>query len=137
MDTEERNRRAPQELGGVPVGCPGANLGRARVEWTPTSHTTRQTSTCPSFPSRPQPPLVQALLSLALKDEYLADLYHFATKEDTHANYFIHVSPRPDSSHLSSGATEIPCKVVGGKGLRLWPPGGDSASLTSPAPGWG
>lgn len=24
------------------------------------------------------------------KDEYLADLYHFATKEDTYANYFIH-----------------------------------------------
>lgn len=33
------------------------------------------------------------------KDEYLADLYHFATKEDTYANYFIHVSSRPDSSH--------------------------------------
>lgn len=28
------------------------------------------------------------------KDEYLADLYHFATKEDTYANYFIHVSPK-------------------------------------------
>ncbi|XP_006890199.1 PREDICTED: SH3 domain-binding protein 1 [Elephantulus edwardii] len=25
------------------------------------------------------------------KDEYLADLYHFATKEDTYANYFIHI----------------------------------------------
>ncbi|XP_058164778.1 SH3 domain-binding protein 1 [Dasypus novemcinctus] len=25
------------------------------------------------------------------KDEYLADLYHFATKEDTYANYFIHL----------------------------------------------
>ncbi|KAK7804264.1 hypothetical protein U0070_019388 [Myodes glareolus] len=25
------------------------------------------------------------------KDEYLADLYHFATKEDSYANYFIHL----------------------------------------------
>uniref|UniRef100_A0A8C6QDB2 SH3 domain-binding protein 1 n=1 Tax=Nannospalax galili TaxID=1026970 RepID=A0A8C6QDB2_NANGA len=25
------------------------------------------------------------------KDEYLADLYHFATKEDSYANYFIHI----------------------------------------------
>lgn len=24
----------------------------------------------------------------------MADLYHFATKEDTYANYFIHVSPK-------------------------------------------
>uniref|UniRef100_A0A8C5ZM49 SH3 domain-binding protein 1 n=1 Tax=Marmota marmota marmota TaxID=9994 RepID=A0A8C5ZM49_MARMA len=28
---------------------------------------------------------------LCPKDEYLADLYHFATKEDSYANYFIHL----------------------------------------------
>lgn len=40
----------------------------------------------PSLPDTSPPPSVP-------KDEYLADLYHFATKEDTYANYFINVSP--------------------------------------------
>ena len=29
---------------------------------------------------------------LSLQDQYSADLYHFATKEDDYANYFIRVS---------------------------------------------
>lgn len=42
--------------------------------------------------SLPAPSLTCPLPSVS-KDEYLADLYHFATKEDSYANYFIHVSP--------------------------------------------
>lgn len=37
------------------------------------------------------------------KDEYLADLYHFSTKEDSYANYFTHVSPWFSSSRLKLG----------------------------------
>lgn len=47
------------------------------------------------------------------KDEYLADLYHFATKEDSYANYFIHVSPRPGPGRQSWG-------VGGGQGTCRW-----------------
>lgn len=30
---------------------------------------------------------------LPSQDEYMADLYHFSTKEDSYASYFIRVSP--------------------------------------------
>nr|XP_013008539.1 SH3 domain-binding protein 1 isoform X2 [Cavia porcellus] len=40
------------------------------------------------------------------KDEYLADLYHFATKEDSYANYFIHVTEL--SGHSPGGAKGEP-----------------------------
>uniref|UniRef100_A0A8C0S1F6 SH3 domain binding protein 1 n=1 Tax=Canis lupus familiaris TaxID=9615 RepID=A0A8C0S1F6_CANLF len=36
------------------------------------------------------------------KDEYLADLYHFATKEDTYANYFIHLMEIQADYHRKS-----------------------------------
>ncbi|XP_004845705.1 SH3 domain-binding protein 1 [Heterocephalus glaber] len=36
------------------------------------------------------------------KDEYLADLYHFATKEDSYANYFIHLLEIQADYHRSS-----------------------------------
>lgn len=32
-------------------------------------------------------------LCLPSQDEYMADLYHFSTKEDSYARYFIRVSP--------------------------------------------
>lgn len=60
------------------------------------------------------------------KDEYLADLYHFATKEDSYANYFINVSPRLGSSHPELWSTpepeasEAPSEPVGEKGLLSW-----------------
>uniref|UniRef100_A0ABI8A0Z6 SH3 domain binding protein 1 n=1 Tax=Felis catus TaxID=9685 RepID=A0ABI8A0Z6_FELCA len=36
------------------------------------------------------------------KDEYLADLYHFATKEDTYANHFIHLMEIQADYHRKS-----------------------------------
>lgn len=39
-----------------------------------------------SFTSSPFP--------LSLQDQYSADLYHFASKEEDYANYFIQVSSR-------------------------------------------
>eukprot|EP00069_Balaena_mysticetus_P008757 bmy_01143T0 len=36
------------------------------------------------------------------EDEYLADLYHFATKEDTYANYFIHLMEIQADYHRKS-----------------------------------
>ncbi|XP_016017209.2 SH3 domain-binding protein 1 isoform X2 [Rousettus aegyptiacus] len=36
------------------------------------------------------------------KDEYLADLYHFVTKEDTYANYFIHLMEIQADYHRKS-----------------------------------
>nr|XP_031319091.1 SH3 domain-binding protein 1 isoform X1 [Camelus dromedarius] len=36
------------------------------------------------------------------KDEYLADLYHFTTKEDTYANYFIHLMEIQADYHRKS-----------------------------------
>lgn len=65
----------------------------------------------------------------------MADLYHFATKEGSYANYFIHVSPRPSSSPLKLG--------VDARGRGRWDPymkwdvcsvgsGEGSASLDSP-----
>ncbi|XP_008567981.1 PREDICTED: SH3 domain-binding protein 1 [Galeopterus variegatus] len=47
------------------------------------------------------------------KDEYLADLYHFATKEDSYANYFIHLLEiqadyhRRSLSSLDTALTEL------------------------------
>lgn len=79
-----------------------------------------------------------------LKDEYLADLYHFATKEDTYANYFIHVSPRVGSSQWNSGADTRhhghTLQEMGGRGVFLrtrgWGGGGrgegSASSLTHP-----
>lgn len=37
-------------------------------------------------------------VSLSLQDQYSADLYHFATKEEDYANYFIRVSRSCDGS---------------------------------------
>lgn len=37
-------------------------------------------------------------LCLPSQDEYMADLYHFSTKEDSYASYFIKVSPLSHSS---------------------------------------
>lgn len=34
-----------------------------------------------------------SFLCLPSQDEYMADLYHFSTKEDIYASYFIKVSP--------------------------------------------
>lgn len=39
-----------------------------------------------------------SFLCLPSQDEYMADLYHFSTKEDIYASYFIKVSPL---SHFS------------------------------------
>lgn len=61
------------------------------------------------------------------KDEYLADLYHFATKEDTYANYFIHVSPKTGFQPLGlRGGHQGPWDTfpdVGGRDVFLWTPG--------------
>lgn len=54
----------------------------------------------------------------------MADLYHFATKEDSYANYFIHVSPRPGFRHLLSTAG------AGGSSVGL-------SQLPSLPSGWG
>lgn len=39
-------------------------------------------------------------LCLPSQDEYMADLYHFSTKEDIYASYFIKVSPLSHFSHV-------------------------------------
>lgn len=39
-------------------------------------------------------------LCLPSQDEYMADLYHFSTKEDSYASYFIRVSPLLHSSSV-------------------------------------
>lgn len=86
-----------------PLGVPGGSCGpspsadytreKRRDQGPPqrawTSHSPLWVSVSPLGPSLTgaSPPLSVS------KDEYLADLYHFATKEDTYANYFIHVSP--------------------------------------------
>lgn len=41
---------------------------------------------------------IALLCCLPSQDEYMADLYHFSTKEDSYASYFIKVSPL---SHFS------------------------------------
>lgn len=43
---------------------------------------------------------VEGCFSLCLpsQDEYMADLYHFSTKEDSYASYFIRVCPLSHSS---------------------------------------
>lgn len=102
MWTQRRGTGEPlKSLEGFPWAGPGANLGRARVEWTLTLpyNLGKPLQASPADPSLPgtSPAL------FVPKDEYLADLYHFATKEDTYANYFIHVSPRPGSSHPELG----------------------------------
>lgn len=66
----------------------------------------------------------------------MADLYHFVTKEDSYANYFIHVSPRPGPIHPELGPE---CHSQGPVGLcamvegvsALKDPREGSASLTS------
>ena len=122
MWTQRRGTEEPlKSLEGFPWAGPGANPGRVRAEWTAALpyHLGRPLP-APSLPAGRSLPGASPALFVP-KDEYLADLYHFATKEDTYANYFIHVSPRAGSTTRSSGATEVPCEVVGGKGLRLWP----------------
>lgn len=43
------------------------------------------------------------------QDQYSADLYHFATKEDDYANYFIHVSCRSsDMAFVHTGKEKLP-----------------------------
>lgn len=74
---------------------PGWDLPPA-VVWPGGGHQPFQASSSPLDP--PASPNVSSPLSVP-KDEYLADLYHFVTKEDSYANYFIHVSPRPGPSH--------------------------------------
>ncbi|CAB1338249.1 unnamed protein product, partial [Coregonus sp. 'balchen'] len=43
----------------------------------------------------------------SIKDQYSADLYHFATKEDDYANYFIRVYGEPLLTHLYNSGREI------------------------------
>lgn len=120
MWTQRRGTEEPlKSLEGFPWAGPEANPGRVRAEWTPALpyHLGRPLP-APSLPAGRSLPGASPAVFVP-KDEYLADLYHFATKEDTYANYFIHVSPRAGSATRSSGATEVPCKVVGGKGLRV------------------
>lgn len=58
----------------------------------------------PSFVARIQPEALNLVLTpdlsvfLSLQDQYSADLYHFATKEEDYANYFIRVSRSCDGS---------------------------------------
>lgn len=62
----------------------------------------------------------------------MADLYHFATKEDTYANYFIHVSPRPGSEvDTNPGTSGTPCKMLGRTDLFSQPWGRPSFSHLS------
>lgn len=58
----------------------------------------------------------------------MADLYHFATKEDTYANYFIHVSPRLG---FNPSGGRGPLRDGGREGSALDPERG-SASPTPP-----
>lgn len=113
-------RSSKSFLGAVP----NADLGRERrAGWT--LRTQLEQVTSPSEPHlTPGPSLTDRSPPLSVsKDEYLADLYHFATKEDSYANYFINVSPRLGSSHPElwstpePEATEAPCEPVGEKGL--------------------
>ena len=86
-----RSWKSPSGVQGVSCACgPQVQTLAERSEQVGTPRTQlRQVTTSlgPSLTDTSPAPSVP-------KDEYLADLYHFATKEDTYANYFINVSPR-------------------------------------------
>lgn len=77
------------------MGCPQCIPWQREESWLgPSAHSWSKLLAPLSLTAPPGPSLTDISPPPSLsKDEYLADLYHFATKEDSYANYFINVSP--------------------------------------------